>query len=209
MSNRSAFIDKQSEEPTGGRNPVPAFFYCAHDPLEPGRADPAVILRSLVRQLCCLQAGSEVMSPVRSMYDLRSEEGDTEDPLTVAESTALIVELSQSRPITIIVVDALDECELKSRDQIFDSLAEILSNANGIIKILVSSREERDISCQLELTGCLNLEIRASDNQADINRFVHHEMETLISKRRLLFGNVPEDLRQTIEGVLCEKVGGM
>ena len=189
------------------KNPMPCYFYCARNVTEPERANPAAILRSLVRQMSCPQTDSVILDPAQSVYEARKRNGFAAGPLMIAESTALIIELSQSRQLTTIVIDALDECDSMLRGELFDALTEILQSSNGLIKILVSSRDERDIRC--ELTGCLNLEIEARKNQTDIDLFVNHEVDDLIQKKRLLYGNVPDDLRQMIKQVLCEKANGM
>ena len=204
---RSTFIEQQLAEFRDCQNPMPCYFYCARNVNEPERANPAAILRSLVRQMSCLQTDGMLLSPVQSAYEAREKYGFAAGPLTPTESTALIIELSQSRQLTTIVIDALDECEPTLRGELFDALTEILQSSNGLIKILVSSRNERDIIC--ELTGCLNLEIEAKNNQEDITHFVNYEVDDLIRKKRLLYGNVPDDLRQMIKRVLCEKACGM
>lgn len=204
---RSTFIEQQVADFRDCENPMPCYFYCARNVTEPERANPAAILRSLVRQVSCLQTNGMILGPVQNVYKARERDGFAAGPLTTTESTALIIELSQSRQLTTIVIDALDECEPMLRGELFDALTEILQSSNGLVKILVSSRNERDIIC--ELTGCLNLEIEAKNNQEDITRFVVYEVEDLIRKKRLLYGNVPDDLRQMIKRVLCEKACGM
>ena len=141
---------------------MPCYFYCARNVTEPERANPAAILRSLVRQLSCLQTDGGILDPVRKVYEARQRDGFAAGPLTITESTALIIELTQSRQLTTIVVDALDECDQLLRGELFDALTEILQSSNGLVKILVSSRNERDIIS--ELNGCLNLGIEAKKN---------------------------------------------
>lgn len=111
------------------------------------------------------------MDPVQNSYKARQTDGFAAGPLTVTESTALIIELSQSRRLTTIVIDAFDECDPVLRGELFDALTEMLQSSNVLVKILVSSRNQRDIMC--ELTGCLNVEIEAKKNQADIYHFVN------------------------------------
>ena len=186
---------------------MPCYFYCARNAAELERADPAAILRSLVRQLSCLKSEGAILDPVQKVYKARERNGFAAGPLTITESKDLMIELSQFRPLSTIVIDALDECDPVLRSELFDTLTEILQSSNGLVKILVSSRNERDITC--ELAGCLNLEIEAKDNQADIGQFINHEVDDLIRKKRLLYGDVPDDLRHMIKQVLCEKAGGM
>ena len=204
---RSTFIEQQVAEFQIGMNPMPCYFYCIRNVAEPERADPAAIFRSLVRQMACLPNDGVILDPVQKLYRARKIEGFAAGPLTITESKDLIIELTQSRPLTTIVIDALDECDPVLRGELFDTLTDILQRSNGLIKILVSSRNERDIIC--ELNDCLNLEIEATNNQADISLFVNHEVDDLIRKKRLLYGNAPDDLRNMIKQTLCEKAGGM
>ena len=119
----------------------------------------------------------------------------------------MIIELSRYRPLTTIIIDALDECEQFLRLELLDALKEILQASSGLVKILVSSREVGDIVYQLE--GCLNLEILASKNQADIVRFVDRGVDDLVKNRQLLSGKISDELRHEIKQVLCEKAGSM
>lgn len=165
---------------------MPCYFYCARNVTEPELANPAAILRSLIRQLSCLQTDGGILDPVRKVYEARQRDGFAAGPLTITESTALIIELIQSRQLTTIVVDTLDECDQLLKDELFDALTEILQSSNGLVKILISSRNERDIIS--ELNGCLNLEIEAKKDQADILHFMNYEVDNLIQKKRLASG---------------------
>ena len=147
------------------------------------------------------------MEPVKELYKSREQNGFAAGPLTLDESTALIIELSQKKPLTTIIVDALDECELSSRGDLLDALSRILQDSCGLVKILVSSRADADIVCHF--SDCLNLQIEASQNQEDIENYVNSEVESLIKRKKLLCGDVPEDLKQTIKSVLCDQAQGM
>lgn len=141
------------------------------------------------------------------MYKARENDAFVAGLLTLEESTALIIELSRYRQLTTIIVDALDECEEVLRLELLESFKEILQRSNGLVKILVSSRDVGDIVYQLD--GCLNLEIQASMNQGDIDLFVNRGVDALIKSGELLRGKMSDDLRQEIERVLREKAGGM
>ena len=148
-----------------------------------------------------------ILEPVKELYRSREHNGFAAGPLTLDESTALIIELSQDRPLTTIIVDALDECDLSSRGDLLDALSRILQDSCGLMKILVSSRADADIVCHF--SDCLNLQIEASQNQEDIENYVNSEVEYLISRKKLLRGNVTEDLKETIARYLREQAKGM
>ena len=160
-----------------------------------------------MRQLAVRNPREAILEPVRKIYKAREDTFFAAGTLTLEESTALIVELSQYRQLTTIIVDALDECEDILRLELLDAFEQILQASSGLVKILVSSREVGDIPYRLE--GCLNLEILASKNQADIDRFVDRGVDDLVKNRQLLSGKISDELRQEIKQVLCEKAGGM
>ena len=166
-----------------------------------------MILRSLVRQLACSASRENILEPVRELYKSREQNGFAAGPLTLEESSALIIQLSQDRPLTTIVIDALDECDLSSRGDLLDALSRILQKSCGLVKILVSSRADADIVCHF--SDCLNLQIGASQNQEDIEFYVDLEVERLIERKKLLYGNVSLELKQTIQVVLREQAQGM
>ena len=204
---RSIFVEERLHDAKRKSNPCPLYFYCTRNPAEPERATPDTILRSLVRQLACSTSDGTILEPVKELYKSREQNGFAAGPLTLDESTALIIELSQNRPLTTIIVDALDECDLSSRGDLLDALSGILQDSCGLVKILVSSRADADIVCHL--SDCVNLRIEASQNQEDIERYVNFEVEYLIKRKKLLRGNVPEDLRQTIATYLRVEAKGM
>ena len=144
---------------------------------------------------------------MKELYKSREQNGFAAGPLTLDESTALIIQLSQDRPLTTIIVDALDECDLTSRGDLLDALSGIFQDSCGLVKILVSSRADADIVCHF--SDCLNLQIEASQNQEDIENYVKSEVEYLINRKKLLRGNVPEDLKETIASYLLVEAKGM
>ena len=204
---RSVFVEEQLNDPTRKSNPCPIYFYCTRNPAEPERASPDTILRSLVRQLACSTSDGPILELVRELYKSHEQNGFAAGPLTLEESTALIIQLSQDRPLTTIVIDALDECDLSLRGDLLDALSRILQDSCGLVKILVSSRADADIVCHF--SDCLNLRIEASQNQEDIEYYVDFEVERLIERKKLLYGNVSLELKQTIQLVLREQAQGM
>ena len=127
--------------------------------------------------------------------------------LSLDDSTSLIIALTEHRPLTTLVIDALDECAHDRVDDLLDALSRIVQQSSGLVKVFVSSRDDQGLVCRL--IDYPNLEIEASQNQDDISAFVGHKLSRLIEQRRLLFGNVSQHLKERIEHVLCEKAQGM
>ena len=206
-NSRSVFVEEQLNDATRENNPCPIYFYCTRNPAEPERAIPHKILGSLVRQLACSPSDAPILEPVRDLYKDREQNGFAAGPLTLEESTALTIELSEGRPLTAIIIDALDECDLSSRGDLLEALSRIIHDSRGLVKILVSSRADADIVSHF--SECLNLRIEASQNQDDIEYYIDFQVEDLVKRKNLLYGNVSKELKQTIQTVLREQAQGM
>jgi hypothetical protein len=192
-----------------GSAPI-AYFYCARDAAEPERADPAEIMRSILKQLSCSKSDLPIREPVAKKYKDMKKEADGDgcelEKLTIAECVELILAVLESNPVTIII-DALDECDPSRRHELFQALDEIIQNAANIVKVFASSRDDNDIICRL--TKSHNIFIRACDNSEDIKRFIHSHVGQSITNKRLLRGNISEELKSQIISTLTEKAQGM
>lgn len=72
------------------------------------------------------------------------------------------------------MVDALDECDKKTRLHFIEMLDRLIAESFKPVKILVSSR--RDEGIKRHCRDGPNLEIKAIDNRDDIAMFVNHEI---------------------------------
>ncbi|KAI9772569.1 MAG: hypothetical protein M1839_002451 [Geoglossum umbratile] len=184
-----------------------AYFYCARNPAEPERADPGEILRSIVRQLSCLKPGHPIMEPITIKYSQREEDSFGLTKLTFEECLELIIELAELYPSTTIILDALDECIPDTRHELLQALDDIIQKSAGLVKILVSSRDNQDIVCRLRDSP--NLYVHRSDNSEDIRRFVRQEVWEAVKRGRLLRGSVSDDLARQVIHTLVEGAQGM
>lgn len=189
------------------RDPEPTYCYCTRNPIEPERGNPELILRSLVRQAASIQPSTPILRPTLDLHREREATAFAGGGLSARESIKLLIALSNSRPLTTIIIDALDECEPIKRDVLLDGLSEMLRSSKSLVKIMISSRDDRDIKCHLD--DCDNIQIEANNNQSDIEHFVSVELDNLITNKRLLSGKVPDELRQQIEKVLSNEAQGM
>lgn len=150
---------------------------------------------------------ASIPAAARQIYDVRKKDAFAAGPLTSSECVKLMIKLASQRTFTTIVIDALDECDLSSRAELLESLDQVVEESAGLIKILISSRNDRAITCHLE--GFPNITINAHDNHTDIARFVEHEVDTMIKSKKLLWGKVSTDLKKLIKETLCERADGM
>lgn len=164
-------------------------------------------MSALVKQLSCLEIGSHLQASVVSMYTARKKSGFSSNSLSFQESLDLIISLTSAYSQTLIVVDALDECDPLKRRRFLDALETIIKFSSGLVKIFVSSRDDNDIVRRLD--GVPNLWIEAKDNKDDIERFVESEIARCIESGELLDGVVDNGLQGKIIESLTQGSQGM
>ena len=191
-----------------GRSSQPIYFYCSRNTQENLRSNPEAILANLARQLSSLEPGSPILPPSMHLYTRRESEGFSSGGPAIEESVHLISQLTAYYPITIIVLDALDECNMETRHLLLDAFEQFLSQSQGLVKVLISSREEGDLVC--ELRDYPSLKISSTRNSKDIENFVRTETERLVAKRRLLrYSSNKSELQALIIDSLISRADGM
>ncbi len=183
-----------------------AFFYCNRNDAERERANPEGILRSIVRQLSRPGPNARVSEFVATKYIERERNHFADGPLRLDECVDLIVKLTNQYTSTTIIIDALDECDVTMRHGLLAGLSNIMQHGLST-KIFVSSRDDKDITLQLQ--NLPNLYIKATNNSKDIDRYVHFKVEQAVANRRLLDGNVSARTVQYISDTLTGKAQGM
>jgi len=151
---------------------------------KPRRLDPIVILASLARQLSSLKPKKPLLKPTLNLYKQKETKGFASGSLRIEESRVLIIQLIKQYPLTTIVIDALNECNLKKRRDLFKELEKILQESSRLVKIFISSRDNYNIV--LRLQRYLNLEIKSNRNSDDITVFIKDQTERLIKDKELL-----------------------
>lgn len=208
---RFTVIEYLSKEISTNTTSTPiAYFYCARSAAELERANPDEIMRCILKQLSCSKSDLPIREPVAKRYkeikEEASDEGCEPAKWTVKECVELILGLLESNPATIII-DALDECDPSRRHELLSAFEKIIQNSANVIKIFVSSRDDNDIVCRL--ANSPNVFIRASDNGEDIVRFVRTQVDQSIVDKRLLSGNVSDELQNRIITNLIKGAQGM
>ena len=187
-----------------------AYFYCARNAAEPERANPDEIMRSILKQLSYTTLQQPIREPVAGKYKERKEEADNDgcEPtkLTLQECEGLILALLETNPATI-VIDALDECDPARRSELLLALDRIREKSASLLKVLVSSRDDQDIVCQLKNSP--DVLIHATNNYEDIENFVLLQVNQSIKDKKLLSGNVTEGLKTRIISSLIGGAQGM
>lgn len=191
-----------------GNSPKPIFFYCSRNRAEPTRSDPRAILASLARQLSTPELGRSILKPTVDLYTKEEAEGFASGPLQIDESCQLIIQLAEVCTHTIIIIDAIDECDPKTRLELLQSLEHMLQKSSSLLKIFVSSRDDQDVV--LRLTDYPNLEIDSKRNSKDITLFVRDDTERLIREKRLLcYSSAQKEMKELIVDKVIKGADGM
>lgn len=160
-------------------------------------------MQAIVKQLSIGFPG--LPKPVVAGYRRRHRQGLASGSLEFQESYDLLVSLLELYPQTTIIIDALDESDSVKRGQILEVLTKIIhTTTTTLVKIFISSRDDIDIKLKLERLP--NLYIQAQDNSEDIERFIHREMEGLISSQ---LSNLSDRSKTQIISTLVKKSNGM
>jgi hypothetical protein len=118
------------------------------------------------------------------------------------------LELAESYPVVTIIIDALDECDEKTRNDLLEEMETILRRSSSLIKIFVSSRDDQDIVFKLQQYP--NLELSSDRNSDDIAMFVKYETNHLVERGHLLrFSENKEELQQKIIKQVTDGADGM
>ena len=207
-SNLAAIVVEDAiKRAEAGQSPPPVYFYCSRNAAEPERSNPDAILASIVRQLSSVQSGFPLLSSIIEKYE-RKGRGFHSSGLRLEESRDIILELTEQYPMTTIIIDALDEIDSEKRQSLLETIEDILQESIGLVKVFVSSRDDQDIVCALEVYPSLNL--NSNKNQGDIEQFVKTETESLVRKKRMLrYSKAKEELKTLIIGQVSHGADGM
>ncbi|KAL1598065.1 hypothetical protein SLS59_007075 [Nothophoma quercina] len=177
---------------------VLAYFYFDFNDAQ--KRDPELMVRSLFCQL--MQRSVAYPEAIDALYS-SCEDGRTPSLDALLEA---IQQVTQQLTHVYIVIDALDECTL--RTDLMNSLTAVIGWRLDSVHLLMTSRKERDIESSLET--CLSekdlicLQRDAVDN--DIQRYVR---ERLSGDRKLATWNKDPIIGREIEAAMRDGARGM
>jgi hypothetical protein len=129
------------------------------------------------------------------------------DGLDFDECHEMITALLKDYPSTTIVIDALDECSEQKRSALLQSLRNFVDDSTTSVRVLISSRGDRDILVRLK--DLPNLTINENVTRTDIERFVEQQVRRSVESKDLLYGEATTELENIIIAELVAKAGGM
>lgn len=180
-----------------------AYFYCSRSTAEPQRANPQSILACIARQLSRQSQTQPIAPPTLALYNkLHSMDGSRGIP-SITDLSCLIRELTEVYDRSMIVVDALDECDQNTRCELVEVLKSIIESAS-LVKVFVSSREEGDLRLSLQTHS--GLQVTSLKNEDDIQKFVEFETDRLVAKKQLLAYIRKKETKEELTGLIKKDV---
>ncbi|KAK2742796.1 hypothetical protein FQN57_005087 [Myotisia sp. PD_48] len=142
---------------------------------EPERRKPLNVLKSYVRQLAAPAGKDQIMQI--SLRQTCKEARRYGSSLNFEKCTRLLLESLNLFPMTTLILDALDECDLESRGKLIQIFDKLVSGSKNPLKIFISSRQDQDIWQRFQARP--NIEIQAKNNMEDIEMFIQAEIADL------------------------------
>ena len=186
-----------------------AYFYCKRD--EADRRDRETILLSLIKQLACPPTNQgldgRICAQALEAYNEEQRDPDSRRQLSFDDSLTLLSQLVECFQYPAVVLDALDECSEEVREHLLQGLLSVISAAKCPFKVFIASRHNLDIETRLQ--GLPHVCIEARDNEEDIENYVRQMLTVAIQKKKLLRGNVSQELRKCMEDIILRDAKGM
>ena len=140
------------------------------------------------------------------MYDKKNATGFASNQLSLEECQDQLRELIEIYPQTTLVLDALDECDKIARVGLVDFLNELIKDSSKLLKIFVASRPDRDL--RIEFGSGSNVEIKADDNEEDIEKYVEDTI-TNTNSPHFWRKRISNELRKHVCETLLSRSEGM
>jgi Cdc6-like AAA superfamily ATPase len=168
-----------------------AYVYCNYKLQE--KQDASSMLAAVLKQL--VQGRKSTVEQVEQLYQKHADRGTKP---SLDEITSVIEDVLTHYPSVYIVIDALDECQFATRQQVLTKLQDLKARRN--IHLMVTARFTPDIEAALR--EALRLEIRAS--REDIKCFVigqTYRLPACIQRSLVLQEMVQERIADAADGM--------
>ncbi|KAI3545421.1 hypothetical protein CSPX01_05065 [Colletotrichum filicis] len=176
-----------------------AHFYCDRSLV--GRRDIKSILSSYIVQLLTVSRHRDRWHKKLLMFC--KDAAASRRSLEISECERFVRELVNTYPRSIIILDALDECEQRSRTRIVTFFRTLVRDSDRPVKVFISSRPETDI---LELMRTSSsIQISTADNKMDLEKYIDSRLSQVSLRPVWKEPTVQSLVRKT----LLEKHGGM
>ncbi len=187
------------QEALASRRNDEAFAYFYYNRNNTSRRSEAAAICSLVRQLSvAAKYGGALPQVVLQMFSSKKkgQRELAEEHLHTADAQLLLRQLVEIYPQTTLVLDALDECDAKTRLSLVNLLDDLVQGAGRPVKVFIASRLDQDIRERFECGP--TVAIRALDNQDDIARYIGAEMASRPDWTSKVSDSLCEEVVQTL-----------
>ena len=173
-------------------------------------------MRCLVKQFSTDAIGYEakkIPGYVIERYKTFENTGFASGELLLEESCDLISRFAVDQGRTLIIVDALDECNETTRHLLIKCFNDIISTSSTVVvKLLISSRDSPNLATYFEKHQTYEIRVERNRNQQDIDTYVKKQLSVLVSQKRIrLDESKPPSakLQALIVTRLCNEAQGM
>ena len=104
-----------------------------------------------------------------------------------------------------VVIDGLDTCELIAQQSIIDLIKRLVGSDNAIVRILVASRDDLNISIPVE--NFTSMKLSETTVASDIGAYVKHAVALKVAKNELVFHDLK--VKDKVESSLVNGACGM
>ena len=176
-------------------DPVVSYFYFDFNDVEKQSSRKAV--RSLLFQFA--QQARHGLPNVEQLYQ-RCESGQQQPAEDVIRS--LLRDIMSKTESNYIILDALDECT--DRENLLTFIRNLVASKLSGLRILATSRREKDIEEQLRPIADHNINIQSAIVDEDIRVYIRNRLATDTKLKKW-----PLSVQDEIITVMMEKAGGM
>ena len=176
-----------------------ACFYCSRQQQRSGTVD---IFRSLLSQIAFSADSTSVMPAIKDQYEADHRNSFTGNKLSLEACTELLIQAIQSSVRTIIIVDALDECD--KPNELLRALRDITIRSSGVNLFLSS---QMHIVVDTIFDDPISVTIN-TENASDIEYFIKKELVSP-ERRKDTGSGMTDDLAERLGAVLFEYAHGM
>ncbi|KAJ5419757.1 uncharacterized protein N7487_003307 [Penicillium crustosum] len=182
-----------------------AFFYCRRTQGEEERSRPLSVLQSFLRQLACHLDKPELMQSglVEAFDKVQKHKGSFNRSIC----EPLLEESFKIYPCTTLVIDALDECDSASRDELIEFLGRVIPGASMRVKIFISSRPDDDIKRKFG-TG-QNIGVLSDRSRGDMRLFIDQRLQSMMKTNHAIEkskNKISERLFSKCDGITQESI---
>ena len=187
------------------------YIYCANPDFEKARRSSDDVMRSILGQLALDRTGRRTIKDfLYSEYErqiARARVDGLDLPkLRTQDCVRLMLELAEQDPLTIII-DAIDTVNEGERHALISALKEIVGKADNVVKILITSRSSNLTAIEPAVNK--QIQITSQETQQDMESFVNHLIDNVVTSKLLLEGRVSPALRKRLTKALLDGAGEM